>query len=76
MTTLAEREALIEEVAGAYRERDPEGRPRAHPAWHDLDDDARRKAFEQALIARRLETALDPQERSATARAVLARIRG
>ena len=73
--TPAEREALIEEVVGAHREREPDGRPRAHPAWHDLDDDARREAFEQTLITRRLEAALDPQGCSATAKAVLARIR-
>jgi hypothetical protein len=74
MTPL-ERECLIEQVAGAHRERDAEGRLRAHPAWHDLDDDARREAFDLAIVTRRLEAALDPQRRSATAKAVLARIR-
>ena len=73
--TPAEREALIEQVVGAHRERDADGRPRAHPAWHDLDDDARREAFEQTLIARRLEAALDPAGNSTTVKAVLARIR-
>jgi hypothetical protein len=74
--TPAEREALIEQVVGAHRERDAEGSARAHSAWHDLDDDARREAFEQTLIARRLEAALDPEGRSSTVKAVLARIRG
>jgi hypothetical protein len=73
--TPVEREALIEQVVGAHRERDAEGRPRAHPAWHDLDEDARREAFEQTLIARRLEAALDPEGRSSTVKALLARIR-
>jgi hypothetical protein len=74
--TPADREVLIEQVVGAHRERDAEGRPRAHPAWHDLDEDARREAFEETLIARRLEAALDPEGRSSTVKAVLARIRG
>jgi hypothetical protein len=74
--TPAEREALIEQVVGAHRERDAEGRPRAHPAWHDLDEGARREAFEQTLTARRLEAALDPEGRSSTVKAVLGRIRG
>jgi uncharacterized linocin/CFP29 family protein len=74
--TPAEREALIEQVVGAHRERDAEGRPRAHPAWHDLDEDARREAFEQTLIGRRLEAVLDPEGRSSTVKAVLGRIRG
>jgi hypothetical protein len=66
---------LIEQVAGAYR---PPARDelRYHPAWHDLDADGRRRAFERARALRSIEAALDPEGLSTTARAVLARIRG
>ena len=69
-----EQQALvIEEVAGAHR---PASRDelRYHPAWHDLDADARRRAYELARALRPLEAALDPDGLSTTARAVLARI--
>jgi hypothetical protein len=69
-----ENEALIEAVVGAHRERDRDGRPRAHPAFHDLDAEGRLDAFERALVTRRLEAALDPGGLSTTARAVLARL--
>ena len=72
--TPAERDALIESVASAHRAIDPFTRmPRAHPAWHDLDDQARRIAYDRALATRELEAALSGE--TATARAVLARIR-
>jgi hypothetical protein len=69
-----EQQALvIEEVAGAHR---PASRDelRYHPAWHDLDADARQRAYELARALRPLEAALDPEGLSTTARAVLARI--
>jgi hypothetical protein len=69
-----EQQALvIEEVAGAHR---PASRDelRYHPAWHDLDADARRRAYELAHALRPLEAALDPDGLSTTARAVLAKI--
>lgn len=64
---------LIEQVAGAYR---PPSRDalRYHPAWHDLDDAGRTRAFEVARALRAMEAALDPDGLSTTARAVLARI--
>jgi hypothetical protein len=65
---------LIEEVAGAWRPRDPEELVFL-PAWHDLDPDARERAFDIAARLRRMEAALDPDGLSTTARAVLARIR-
>ena len=71
----AERDRLIEETTSAHRERGPDGRVRAHPAWHDLDEAGRRQAFEAALLQRRLEAACDPDGLSGTARAVLARLR-
>lgn len=74
--TPAEREALIEAVTTAHRTIDPFTRMvNGHPAFHDLDDDGRRIAYERALVTRTLERALDPQGLSTTARAVLARVR-
>jgi hypothetical protein len=75
MTTPAEREALVEAVAGAWRPRDPQGEIRAHPAWHDLDASGREDAFDLAGRLRALEAALDPEGLSTTGRAVLARFR-
>ena len=65
---------LVEQVAGAYRPPST-GELRYHPAWHDLDDAGRVRAFDHAMRSRELEAALDPEGLSSTARAVLARIR-
>jgi hypothetical protein len=70
-----ETEPLVEAAAGAFRERDPLGRVRSHPAWCDLDAAGRREAFDAACASRLIEAALDPDGLSSTARAVLARIR-
>jgi hypothetical protein len=70
-----ETEALIEAAAGAWRPRGRDGALRFHPAWYDLDDAGRVRAFEAATQARALEAALDPEGLSSTARAVLARLR-
>jgi len=70
-----EREALIEALSGAYRARSPLGDIRPHPAFFDLDEAGREEAFEVARRLRRMESALDPDGLSTTARAVLARIR-
>jgi hypothetical protein len=72
--TREERDLLIEQVAGAYRPASPD-ELRYHPAWHDLDETDRARAFELARAQRRLEAALDADGLSTTARAVLARIR-
>jgi len=65
---------LIEQVASAHR---PSGKTelRYHPAWHDLDDEGRQRAYDRARVSRELEAALDPEGLSTTARAVLARLR-
>jgi hypothetical protein len=73
--TPEERELLVEQVTSAWRPRRPGGGVRSHPAWHDLDADGRREAFEATRLARRLEAALDGEGLSTTARAVLERIR-
>jgi hypothetical protein len=75
MTHERDRALLIEQVAAAWRPTDLDGGPRAHPAWHDLDEAGRAEAFELAVRLRRLEAALDPAGLSSTARAVLDRIR-
>ncbi|MEZ4239410.1 MAG: hypothetical protein R3F59_25290 [Myxococcota bacterium] len=72
--TPEERELAIEQVVSAHRERSGRGEVRAAPAWHDLDAEGRRDAFDAAIVARQLEAAADPDSLSATARAVLARI--
>ena len=66
-------DALIEEVAGAWRPRDPRGL-RFHPHWHDLSEEGRIEAHDRAAKQRELEAALDPEGLSTTARAVLSRI--
>jgi len=74
--TPEEREALIEAVTTAHRPRDPfTGRARAHESWVDLDEEGRRRAFDETLRTRRLEAAMDAEGLSTTARAVLARLR-
>lgn len=74
--TSDERQALIEEAAGAYRTRDArDGRARPAPAWLDLNAAGRAQAFDVAARARVLEAAIDPEGLSTTARAVLARIK-
>lgn len=74
--TPAERESLVEAVTSAHRTQDPfTGMPRAASAWHDLDDAGRTDAYEQTLLQRMTESALDPDGLSTTAHAVLRRIR-
>jgi len=70
--TPAERDALIEAVVSAYRERDPRGGVRPSPAFYDLDDAGREAAFDAAEQQRTIEAAIDPQGRNATVKAVLA----
>jgi hypothetical protein len=69
-----EREMLIEEAVSAWRPRTPDGTTLAHPAWADLDAAGREEAFEEALVMRVLEAALDPDGYSTTVRAVAAAI--
>jgi hypothetical protein len=67
-------ELLIEATAGAWRERDVNGRPVPPPAWWDLPSDARERAFELQQLTREWERAIDPAGFSGTVRAVLDRL--
>jgi hypothetical protein len=68
---------LIEQASHAFRERDRRsGRIVPSSAWLDLDADGREALFEATGWSRTVEAALDPEGLSATARAVLGRIRG
>jgi len=69
-----DRAMLIEEAASAWRPRTPDGQTLEHPAWADLDPEGRRAAFEEALVTRVLEAALDPDGYSTTVRAVASAI--
>lgn len=73
--TPAEHEALVAELASAFRERRPTGEIVWSPAFFDLDAAGRREAFEASAVERRLEAAASSIGLSGTARAVLARIR-
>jgi hypothetical protein len=70
---VTEREALVEEAAGAWRQAG-RGEVRSHPAWADLDTPGRLEVYEITRVLRRLEAALDSDGLSTTARAVLARL--
>lgn len=72
---MAADETLVAQVTSAHRGRDLDGRVKGSPAWHDLDADGRREAFEATVLSRTLESAIDADGMSTTARAVLARIR-
>jgi hypothetical protein len=67
-------ELLVEAAAGAWRPRSAEGGVRSHPAWHDLDESGRREVYAVTPQLRQMESALDPEGLSTTAKAVLARI--
>lgn len=70
-----DRERLLEEVTTAWRSGGDAGL-RYHPAWHDLDEEGRREAFERTALLRQLESALDPDGLSSTGRRVMALIGG
>lgn len=67
-------DALIELAASAFRTRDVFGQVQSAPAWHDLTVAEREVAYARSVVDRQLEAALDPEGRSTTVRAVLARI--
>ncbi len=70
-----EQDRLIEEVVSAHRERDPRGGLKPSPAFYDLDEEDRTRAFERALAQRALEAALDPAGQSSAVKRVLGLLR-
>lgn len=71
---MTEEESLIEDATTAWRPRTPDGRILDHPSWADLHAAARLKVFEETLVMRVLEAALDPDGYSTTVHAVAAAI--
>jgi len=69
-----ERDTLLEAAAGAYRERDREGRLMAPPAWWDMAPEHRDELFRLQLATRALERAVTGS--TGTVRAVMRRIGG
>jgi hypothetical protein len=68
-----ERQALIEEVASAWRS-STEGGIESHPGWKLLDEEGRVEAYEIAAMLRKMEAALDEEGLSTTAQVVLERV--
>ena len=70
------RDLLIEQSLSAFRERNAWGRALPSPTWWDLSPEDRETVSRRQLESRTIERALRPDSRSATVRAVLARIKG
>lgn len=65
---------LVERVVSSWRERSPSGEIRSAPAWHDLAEDDRERAFRESVAARQIEAAMDPRGLSSTGHTVIERI--
>lgn len=65
---------LVEAVVSAHRGTDRDGALVFHPAWHDLDEEGRARAFDETLAQRAVEAARDPRGYSATTHAILRRL--
>lgn len=71
--TPEQEQLLIEQAAGAWRPA-ADHELHYHKAWHDLDAEARVRAFDRAAALRPVEAAAHPEGLSTTALAVLAKI--
>jgi len=71
-----ETRALIEAAITPYRERDAEGRIVPPPAWWDLPPEALDELFEEQVLAREIERAVDVNGESGTVKTVMAKILG
>ncbi|MBL8755957.1 MAG: hypothetical protein JNK15_21860 [Planctomycetes bacterium] len=69
-------ERLVAAATSAHRSASASGPLRFHPAFFDLDAAGRAELFAATLVQRRLEALAGADGLSATARAVLRRIRG
>lgn len=72
----ADRDLLVEAATTAHRPGRSDGEIAFHPAFFDLDARGREELFAATAQQRALERATDPAGLSATARAVLQRVRG
>jgi len=63
----------IEAVTSSWRPSVIEQLP-VLPAWHDLDEESRRKSFEETALQRWVESSVDPEGLNSTSRRVLAKI--
>lgn len=68
-----DRELAIEATASAWRPESARALP-VHPAWLDLDEQAREEAFAAAQMARAMEAALDARGWSSTVHTILHRL--
>ncbi len=71
-----DRDLLVEAAVSAHRPAPGDGELRFHPAFFDLDAAGREALYAATCAQRALERATDPAGLSATARAVLQRLRG
>ncbi len=71
---MSERDSLIEASVAAYRERDQEGRLVPPPEYWDLAPEDVEELFRRQVLSREVERAMDLEGRSATVKAVLARL--
>ncbi|HEY6572113.1 MAG TPA: hypothetical protein VI198_02240 [Candidatus Eisenbacteria bacterium] len=69
-----ERDALIEAGVSVHRERDREGRLIPPPEYWDLSPEDVDELFRRQVVSREMERAMDREGRSATVKAVLARL--
>ena len=67
--------SLMERLTGAFRARDLVGTIQFEPAFYDLAPSDRVQAAAEAAALRRIEAALDPDQLSTTAHAVMERVR-
>ena len=69
-----EQETLIEDATTGWRPRTPDGRIHENPACAGLDAVGREATFEESLVMRAIEAALDPDGFSTAVRALAAAI--
>jgi len=69
-----ERDTLIEAGVSVHREQDREGRLLPPPEYWDLAPEDAEELFRRQVMSREVDRAMDPAGRSATVKAVLARL--
>lgn len=66
-------EILIERAVSAHRELSATGRVLSSPAWWDLTPEQRASLFDEQMVSRFIEAAIDSRGLTMTAKAVLNR---